>query len=291
MSSKVARISVLNGSNFFTGFLQILDYSLSQATGLLDPELVERFRDEIEILPHYLFYRLGIYRDEELPGFGFENCRICSDEETGEPLLKRQKIGYLVLGILVPYLFKKLKRYFGSQVQGVNKKYLILKYIEGVYKFCEAINTIQIIRGALYPNLLHRILEIRYQVIDPKQRRWLEYEFMNRTIVWQEISNFLVFLLPYMNSLPITKMAKKLWLFTTLLGPLSMDLKSDDDKHKMACAHCSANPPVVPKVLECGHVFCSSCFLLCYDEEGSKSTEGVICPICGKVSKTIRDKF
>jgi hypothetical protein len=86
--------------------------------------------------------------------------------------------------------------------------------------------------------------------LDEKRLRWLDYEFINRIIVWENLSKFVVFILPFLDSTGITKLLKKVFLFTTLLGPLSMDLKSDDDKAKLACASCAAYPPSLPQILE-----------------------------------------
>lgn len=85
---------------------------------------------------------------------------------------------------------------------------------------------------------------------DETRLRWLDYEYLNRTVVWEELSKLLTFVLPILSSAGSINIFKKIFLFTTLLGPLSMDLKSDDDKAMLACSRCSANPPNLPRILE-----------------------------------------
>ena len=85
--------------------------------------------------------------------------------------------------------------------------------------------------------------------IEPDKLRWLDYEYLNRTVVWEQISNFFVFVLPMFNSLRMVNLFKKMFLFTTLLGPLMMSLESQEDKI-LSCRICGAETPTLPIVLE-----------------------------------------
>ena len=331
---KTSRISIYHGMVGFNGTIDRMRYTLGQAIALLPRELQTRFQDEIEILPHYIFYRVGIYRN--MPGWDFQNWKFSGNELTKSPMSKIQKNGYFLLGILLPYLFKKLKRRALKRAkEGSRGQYILLGYLEKLYKFGEALNTIKVVRGSVYANLLHRVLRIRYQVVDMKSRRYVDYHFMNRVIVWQELSNFMAFLVPFSSSDPVAELFKKVWLFTTKLGPLLMDLKppvveeadkevegveeggdgsevkeegakgqlekggalkSSKRKEMMACAVCGANPPTLPRRLECGHVFCHACLVLegdshvmgeddsCSDGETSG---GICCPKCHKTSEKV----
>lgn len=111
------------------------------------------------MIPRYLFYRLALYKDRQLPGHAFENCRMTRDEETGEPLARKQKIGYFVIRILGFYVFKKLKSLIKNRNSG---KFKVFQIIENLMKFFELLNFLKFVSGSMYPTLVHRILEIRY---------------------------------------------------------------------------------------------------------------------------------
>lgn len=106
-----------------------------------------------------MFYKLALSKDRELPGHAFENCRMTCDEETGEPLTRKQKIGYFVIRVLGFYLFKKAKDSIKNQSSG---RFKVFQIIEKILKFLDFLNFLRFTTGSFYPSLVHRVLEIRY---------------------------------------------------------------------------------------------------------------------------------
>ena len=53
--------------------------------------------------------------------------------------------------------------------------------------------------------------------------RYLDFELLNRTIIWNILSDFFIYFLPYIKDLSITKTFKNLFLFTTFLGSISSE--------------------------------------------------------------------
>lgn len=56
--------------------------------------------------------------------------------------------------------------------------------------------------------------------VDPSVLRYLDFELINRTIIWGIISDFVKFVLPLGNDLRIFKMISNLFMFTTFLGSI-----------------------------------------------------------------------
>ena len=54
--------------------------------------------------------------------------------------------------------------------------------------------------------------------IDKTKLRWLDYEYLNRTIAWNAISDFVGFAFPYMAQLKKISIFQKVFMFTTVLG-------------------------------------------------------------------------
>lgn len=81
------------------------------------------------------------------------------DEETGETLTKKQKLGYLLIRVLGFYLFKKAKDSIKDHNSG---KFKVFQIIEKILKFLDFLNFLRFTTGSFYPSLVHRILEIRY---------------------------------------------------------------------------------------------------------------------------------
>lgn len=54
--------------------------------------------------------------------------------------------------------------------------------------------------------------------IDKAKLRWLDYEYLNRTIAWNAISEFISFAFPYVSQLKKISIFQKVFMFTTVLG-------------------------------------------------------------------------
>ena len=137
----------------------MLEEQLIEIANLISPTFHEKFKTEISLIPRYFYYRLGLREDRDLPGHQFENCRMVNDEETGEPLHNRQKTGYLILRVILVYLFKKFKSMCKDDT---SLKFRIFDLLTRCYNFAEFANFMAFVCGGRYPQLIHRILEIKY---------------------------------------------------------------------------------------------------------------------------------
>ena len=91
--------------------------------------------------------------------------------------------------------------------------------------------------------------------------RFLDYEYLNRKIVWNEISQFFTFLLPFINKSGALKIIKKVFLFTTLLGPMMNNFSEESESLDHQCKVCGDSPPTLPiRLKSCGHLYCRYCF-------------------------------
>ena len=50
-----------------------------------------------------------------------------------------------------------------------------------------------------YRSLIHRVLGLRMEYINRNLNRMVSFEFMNQQLVWNEISNLLLFVFPLIN--------------------------------------------------------------------------------------------
>lgn len=90
--------------------------------------------------------------------------------------------------------------------------------------------------------------------------RFLDYEYLNRKVVWGELSQFSTFLLPFLSRSGALGLLKKVFLFTTLLGPMSINLSDDEKELDSKCKFCGDSPPTLPiRLNPCKHLYCRYC--------------------------------
>ncbi|KAI8469203.1 MAG: Pex12 amino terminal region-domain-containing protein [Monoraphidium minutum] len=118
-------------------------------------------------------------------------------------------IGY----IAIPYLWQRAHRFaarrewgsggFGGGAGGGSdagaRAWRLLRWLEGAYKVGVVANLWLFLFEGKYRSLLERALGARLIYARPAMSRMISFEYLNRQLVWQELSEFLLFLLPLIN--------------------------------------------------------------------------------------------
>ncbi len=132
-----------------------------------------------------------------------------------------------------------------------------------------------------YRNLLERLLGARLVYATPNMARAISFEYLNRQLVWRELSEFLLFLLPLVNigkvRRGIAACFPKLPALTSGGGggggaaregvPGEQAAGGEGEQQQQAplkpaepCPVCNSGDMVAPhEALPCGHVFCYYC--------------------------------
>lgn len=67
--------------------------------------------------------------------------------------------------------------------------------------------------------------------------RVLDFELLNRTIIWSILSDFFVFFLPIFKEISMSKTFKNMFFITSFLG--SINASSNFNNEEQKCAICS----------------------------------------------------
>jgi hypothetical protein len=104
-------------------------------------------------------------------------------------------------------------------------------------------------------SLAERLLGVTLSRIDPTQRRYVDFTYINRLIVWNALGQALSSLLPFLDVGKIKgmfAMSQKLTQFITLD---EKDINSDG-----WCGICGATQICMPyRAMPCQHIFCYYC--------------------------------
>jgi len=273
---------------------QFTDISLWRTAAL------DRLQPELEALLQALIWRYSIWMDAPTPGCQLQNLRHARADGGAvapAPLRRGQKLALLALNALLPWLAVRLRglalaleeaapdgeatgRVAAPQrwARGAARWYLrnVASRLAAVHAVCTAVNFIIFLRHGLFCNLSDRLLGIRLVHIDPAAHRQVAFEYMNRVMVWNGLSEFLMTVVPLLN-------LANLWqAFARRLFPRAM-LRTMGADAEHSCSLCGASPMTLPMRSDCGHVFC----YFCIASEQMEQPQGATCPHCTKRIRNI----
>lgn len=244
-----------------------------------------------------LIFKLTVWKSGSSYGSLLQNLKL-SDSRTGKVIdkSKRYLLGALLIG---GYLYKRFEAYLYSlddsetnntdSFLGRIRNYFIsnileiLSKIDNLVKVANLVNfTIFLINGK-YSSVIYRLLRISETPITSDISRFdgstVNYEFQNRQLVWNVMTEFLVFILPLLQLRKLRKMAGKLFG----KSKNSLEVQSGNGRFVTAytnlpvseCAIChdnnnqaaatggrifpSSGPVTNPYISNCGHVYCYVC--------------------------------
>lgn len=191
-------------------------------------------RDELEAFINLLYSSSCVLMRNNYPGCELENVRF--------PIFSRKKgIAYIVLSVIIPYALSKLAKSKSDRIKlGAKRAQTILKIVDLLFflKFLYKNGSI---------NLIHFLFNINYSIINPKQRRFLDNEYLNKTIIWGHFATFLLTVLPILKTTIFPALMKKLYLYSSYIGPFLGSSNLNEDEFKR-CIVCQSEKPTNPCV-------------------------------------------
>jgi peroxin-2 len=127
------------------------------------------------------------------------------------------------------------------------------------------VNFCVFLRHGRYPTLLERAVGARLVYERPTMARVVDFEYLNQQLAWRELSELVLFTLPYVYS---TRVRATFGALSARVGGLDASTRADDDaprRNRVAvqayrCVACGCREPIHPFVAEpCGHPYCYYC--------------------------------
>lgn len=246
------------------------------------------------MLLDYLFFRFTVSTDSVItPGNQLQNLnyQFSSDAK----FMQKQKALLMVLTVFLPYGAAKLNdiissgnwtdpRVLRNGTFTQKLKYVLAKLVQCVsnmFKVASLVNLIMFFLTHSKRSLAERLLGISLKRIDPNQRRYVDFTYINRIIVWNALGQAMSGLLPFLDVSKIKgmfQMSSKLTQFITLD---EKEIGSDS-----WCGICGTTQICMPyRSKQCQHLYCYYCIQSKLQEvndgdEGSSSSEKWKCIKC-----------
>ncbi|XP_037135842.1 peroxisome biogenesis factor 2 [Syngnathus acus] len=280
----VLRISQLDALELDSSLEQLLWTQFSTCFQNFRPGLLTPLEPELKALLQLLLWRFTLYPDSTTVGQSLLSLRYHNTSTSSnlyKALSHRQKLALLLLSVVPRWLQERshdLRLYLGltsgpSFSEGFQKALRnSLTIISGVARLASLINFLVFLRKGHHPVLAERMIGTKVVFSKPNVTRDVTYQYMNRELLWHGFAEFLIFLLPLINTSKL-----KASIYSMVLGGdrSSGDGAGGKEMAWQECALCG-EWPTMPHTLGCPHVFCYYCI-----KSHSIANNCVVCPKCG----------
>eukprot|EP00775_Hariotina_reticulata_P013226 gene13226-13357_t len=163
---------------------------------------VSALEPELNLLLSLLVYWLSVWRGRATPGSDLMNLRY-RDERVhggrsglqGPGLSQQQKVAYAVGFVALPYIWSRLNRHAAQQEWGQQpgdlagmRAWKLLRAADAAHKLAMLINLWIFLYQGKYRTLVERVIGARLVYKQANMSRLISFEYLNRQLVWQELS-------------------------------------------------------------------------------------------------------
>lgn len=282
----VLRISQLDALELDSCLDQLLWTQFSQCFQNCRPGVLTPVEPELRALLHLLLWRFTLYSSNATVGQSLLSLRYhnkCSSSPRYKPLSPGQKLGLALLTVVPQWLQDRShhllpcvgfssrgsvsERDGGLLQQGLSKAFA---FVSGITKFASLFNFLVFLRNGRHPVLAERLVGAQAVFSKPNVVRDVTYQYMNRELLWHGFAEFLIFLLPLINTRKL-KTAMSSFVFGEKLDGGGRD----GQEVWKECGLCG-EWPTMPHTVGCRHVFCYYCI-----KSHCIADPCLTCPKCG----------
>ncbi|XP_014666832.1 PREDICTED: peroxisome biogenesis factor 2-like [Priapulus caudatus] len=270
---KVLRVSQLDASQLDGDLLELLREQCALALKYCHhPGAVASLRPELDALLRLLVWRFSLYAHGATVGQDLLDVRYV-DARSGAPIARMQMFAYAAVVVGCGYLGDRLDDLLrmlpASVPRGTVARFA--RRAEAAARAAALLNFFMFLRHGDYQLLLERALGLQAQFRRPQEARTPSFKFTNREILWNGFSEFLLFLLPFVNFRRLRNSFRRMLARNTAPPGSARVIPTELGQ----CAVCEL-PPCVPHGIGCRHVFCYYCIV-----GNVMADASFACPRCG----------
>ncbi|KAM7390632.1 hypothetical protein PAMA_008696 [Pampus argenteus] len=284
----VLRINQLDALELDSALEQLVWSQFSQCFQNCRPGLLTPLEPELRALLQLLLSRFTLYSSSTTVGQSLLSLRYhntLSSSTRYRPLSRRQKLGLAVLTAGPRWLQERSHSLLlslglipGGLVSEVGSGFLqkglrsCLTLVSSIAQLASLVNFLVFLGKGHHPVLAERIVGARAVFSKPNVTRDITYQYMNRELLWHGFAEFLIFLLPLINTRKLKETVSRILLGGESAG---VDCGRNGQGVWKECGLCG-EWPTMPHMVGCQHVFCYYCI-----KSHSIANTHITCPKCG----------
>ncbi|KAI7792386.1 peroxisome biogenesis factor 2 [Triplophysa rosa] len=278
--SRVLRISQLDAFELDGALEQLVWSQFTQCFQHFKPGLLTPVEPELKALLQLLLWRFTVYSNSATVGQSLLNIRYKDARVPGHkyrPMSRQKKLWFALLTVGEKWLKERSHSLFLNHPaeSSIHKARKLLSVVMGLTKAASLVNFLLFLQTGTFPTLTERLLRVQPVFIRPQGPRDVNFQFLNRELLWHGFAEFLIFLLPLIN---VWKL--KVYV-STMFSPLNELRRRSEVTYCTECAICR-EWPTMPHSIGCNHVFCYYCL-----KSHAIADISFTCPKCGADAATM----
>jgi peroxin-2 len=290
------RVGQLDASILDNELLNLLKDQLFKCFKFFKPEIKDKYESELLLALKLLLFKLTIWDHSTTYGGKLQNLKLVDCRSTAGRLIdlsRSQKLGYGALVIGGGYLWTKLEDFVTQHANDddqVLKLREILDRLSLLWSGSSLLNFVLFVYSGKYSTLILRLLKMRFVSQSRVMVRQVNFEFQNRQLVWNALTEFLLFILPILN---LRKLMRRLGSLAGRQSSSSAQSGPLAFLPEKTCPVCyqssnfqsgvvSSTDITNPYQGECGHIYCYVCLVTKIIEAQG---DGWNCLRCGAIIK------
>ncbi|EMD40682.1 hypothetical protein CERSUDRAFT_103060 [Gelatoporia subvermispora B] len=202
---RILRVGQLDAELLDQEIVHLLSEPLVKALSYVNPSFKARFEPELNLFTRLTLYKLSVWNTGASYGAKLQGLRYLLPEAHG--LKYRTLLLHGAISTAVPYLHARLRNHALSNAwpdrpssDRRRKLWELLAKLESLHALLSLLNFVAFLWNGRYRTITDRLLKLRLASTHARFRREVSYEFMNRQMVWHAFTEFLLFLLPLIDT-------------------------------------------------------------------------------------------
>ncbi|EIW61839.1 peroxisomal biogenesis factor 2 [Trametes versicolor FP-101664 SS1] len=208
---RITRVGKVDAELLDAELVQLLKEPLTKALSLVNSAWKAQFEPELGLLIQLVLYKFSVWDQGSSYGAKLQGLKYApppgSRSRIASGLPGSTLAVHIVATIFVPYLHNRLRSHALSNAwpdapssDRRRKSWELLTRLESIHSAAGLLNFVFFLWNGRYRTLADRVLRLRLVSARRHFQREVSYEFMNRQMVWHAFTEFLLFLLPLVNT-------------------------------------------------------------------------------------------
>lgn len=265
---KVLRVTQLDAEQFEYQLYDLLKTFLIDSFKDGPLTVLLNFQSELSAFLRLVLWNFSVKKNNKTIGQDILGTEFQNKNGSATTAVQRHIFGFHV--VILKWLLDRQEFILkGLEIVMKSREHIIcveklLSWLQTFSQFLTLLNFIQFLKTGDHLNLLERLLQLNHVYSRKPTPRYIDYKNKRREMVWENITETILCLMPFINFRKIINIANKAALKITNVQTKKTD-KENIDLTCTVCRELSTNPHCG----ECGHVYCYYCIQLSLSSAGS----------------------